>query len=90
MSDLGSLNYFLGIAVSRDRQEMFLSQQKNATEILGRAHMLNCKPTRTPTDTSTKVDGTGPPIADPTHYRSLTGALQYLTFIRPDINYGVQ
>jgi hypothetical protein len=29
-------------------------------------------------------------VADPTAYRSLAGALQYLTFIRPDITYAVQ
>ncbi|KAI3750451.1 hypothetical protein L2E82_21088 [Cichorium intybus] len=90
MTDLGSLNYFLGIAVTRDRQGMFLSQQKYAIEILERATMLNCKPARTPADTSAKFDGTGPPVADPTLYRSLAGALQYLTFTRPDISYAVQ
>jgi hypothetical protein len=31
-----------------------------------------------------------PPVADPTHFRSLAGALQYLTFTRPDIAYAVQ
>jgi hypothetical protein len=31
-----------------------------------------------------------PPVADTTSYRSLTGALQYLTFSRPDIAYVVQ
>lgn len=31
-----------------------------------------------------------PPIADPTLYRSLAGAHQYLTFTRPDISYEVQ
>jgi hypothetical protein len=30
------------------------------------------------------------PVADATSYRSLTGALQYLTFSRPDIVYAVQ
>ncbi|KAL4557518.1 hypothetical protein LXL04_035699 [Taraxacum kok-saghyz] len=90
MTDLGALNYFLGIAVTRDSQGMFLSQRKYAIEILERAKMLNCKPARTPADTSAKFDGTGPPVADPTLYRSLAGALQYLTFTIPDITYAVQ
>jgi hypothetical protein len=32
----------------------------------------------------------GAPVSDPTAYRSLAGALQYLTFTRPDIAYVVQ
>jgi hypothetical protein len=32
----------------------------------------------------------GPPVADPTHFRSLTGALQYLTFTHPDHFYAIQ
>ncbi|GKB34490.1 ribonuclease H-like domain-containing protein [Tanacetum coccineum] len=32
----------------------------------------------------------GAPISDSTLYRSLAGALQYLTFTRPDISYAVQ
>ncbi|XP_023742457.1 uncharacterized mitochondrial protein AtMg00810-like [Lactuca sativa] len=90
MTDLGVLNYFLGVAVSRDNQGMFLSQQKYAIQILEQAHMLNYKPARTPADTSAKFDGSGPPVTDPTLYRSLTGALQYLTFTRPDITNVVQ
>lgn len=90
MTDLGSLNYFLGIAVTRDRYGMFLSQHKYATEILARANMSNCKSARTPADTSAKFDDTGTPVSDPTLYRSLAGALQYLTFTRPDISYAVQ
>nr|GFB10573.1 ribonuclease H-like domain-containing protein [Tanacetum cinerariifolium] len=39
MTDLGALNYFLGISVTRDSSGMFLSQRKYAIEILERAHM---------------------------------------------------
>ncbi|KAL7592910.1 uncharacterized mitochondrial protein AtMg00810-like [Lactuca sativa] len=59
-------------------------------EILDRASMLNCKSVSTHADLSTKFDGSGPPVQDPTLYRSLAGALQYLTFTRPDITYSVQ
>ncbi|GJR06596.1 ribonuclease H-like domain-containing protein [Tanacetum coccineum] len=40
MIDLGSLNYFLGISVTRDSSKMFLSQRKYAIEILERAAMV--------------------------------------------------
>ncbi|GJV22475.1 ribonuclease H-like domain-containing protein [Tanacetum coccineum] len=42
MSDLGALNYFLGISVMRDSIGMFLSQKKYALELLDKAHMANC------------------------------------------------
>ncbi|GJR32061.1 ribonuclease H-like domain-containing protein [Tanacetum coccineum] len=37
MTDLGALNYFLGISVTRDARGMFLSQKKYAMELLKRA-----------------------------------------------------
>ncbi|GKA19774.1 ribonuclease H-like domain-containing protein [Tanacetum coccineum] len=69
---------------------MFLSQQKYASELLERAGMLTCNPCRTPVDTDSKLSADGDPVSDPTLYRSLAGALQYLTFTRPDISYAVQ
>ncbi|GJZ83009.1 ribonuclease H-like domain-containing protein [Tanacetum coccineum] len=42
MTDLGSLNYFLGNYVTCDSSGMFLSQRKYAVEILKWAHMVNC------------------------------------------------
>ncbi|GJY04698.1 ribonuclease H-like domain-containing protein [Tanacetum coccineum] len=41
-------------------------------------------------DTEKKLGPEGSSITDPTLYRSLTGALQYLTFTRPDLSYAVQ
>ncbi|GJS60756.1 ribonuclease H-like domain-containing protein [Tanacetum coccineum] len=90
MTDLGSLNYFLGIFVTHNGSGMFLSQQKYATEVLDRAGMLNCKPCHTHVDTDSKLSADGAPISDSTLYRSLAEALQYLTFTRPDISYVVQ
>ncbi|XP_071695712.1 uncharacterized mitochondrial protein AtMg00810-like [Rutidosis leptorrhynchoides] len=90
MTDLGPLNYFMGISVTRTSSGMFLSQKKYATEIIERADMAGCNPSRTPVDTSTKLTSSGPPVKDPTAYRSLAGALQYLTFTRLDISYAVQ
>ncbi|GJZ45130.1 ribonuclease H-like domain-containing protein [Tanacetum coccineum] len=90
MTDLGSLNYFLGISVTRDSSGMFLSQAKYALEVLERAGMVHCNPSRTPVDTESKLGITGDVVSDPTLYRSLAGSLQYLTFTRPDISYAVQ
>ena len=53
--------------------------------------MSDCKPCSTPVDTQAKLSADlGDPVADPTAYRSLAGALQYLTFTRPDLTYAVQ
>jgi hypothetical protein len=90
MTNLGPLNYLLGISISRDSTGLFLSQKQYALEVLERAHMVNCNPSRTPVDTESKLGDDGDPISDPTLYRSLTGSLQYLTFTHPDISYAVQ
>ncbi|GKB44775.1 ribonuclease H-like domain-containing protein [Tanacetum coccineum] len=42
MTDLGPLNYFLGISVTRDSSSLFLSQKKYAIEILEKAHIQVC------------------------------------------------
>ncbi|GJS37961.1 ribonuclease H-like domain-containing protein [Tanacetum coccineum] len=76
MTDLGSLNYFLGISAQRSKSGLFFSQ--------------HCNPCKTPVDTESKLGSDGDPVSDPTLYRSLAGALQYLTFTRPDISYAVQ
>ncbi|GJS51998.1 putative RNA-directed DNA polymerase [Tanacetum coccineum] len=90
MTYLGLLNYFLGISATRTTSGIFLSQTKYATEILEQAQMLNCNPCRTPVDTEKKLGPEGSPVTDPTLYRSFAGALQYLTFTRPDFSYAVQ
>ncbi|GJU96161.1 ribonuclease H-like domain-containing protein [Tanacetum coccineum] len=87
---LGPLNYFLGISVTHDSSGLFLSQKKYAIEILDRAHMDNCNPSRTLIDTESKLGSDGDPLFDPTLYRSLACSLQYLIFTRSDISYVVQ
>ncbi|XP_014661102.1 uncharacterized protein LOC106804455 [Setaria italica] len=52
--------------------------------------MTNCKPCSTPVDTNPKLASDGPPVKDASSFHSLAGALQYLTFTRPDIAYAVQ
>lgn len=91
MSDLGPLRHFLGIQVTTTATGLVLSQKQYALDILARAHMSNCNPCHTPVDTNSKSSSsTGSLLSQPTVYRSLVGALQYLTLTRPDISYAVQ
>nr|GEV13033.1 DNA-directed RNA polymerase III subunit RPC8 [Tanacetum cinerariifolium] len=55
MTDLGQLNYFLGIAATRTLNGIFLSQSKYATKILERAKMLNFNPDGTPVGMEKKL-----------------------------------
>ncbi|GJU59423.1 ribonuclease H-like domain-containing protein [Tanacetum coccineum] len=51
---------------------IFVSK-KYARQLLERAHMVNCNPSRTPIDTDSKLGPDGVPVQDPTLYRSLAG-----------------
>jgi hypothetical protein len=91
MKDLGELHHFLGMHVQHCGDGLLLSLEQYMLEILDRAGMAECKPCSTPVDTNPKVSATdGAPVADASDFRSLAGALQYLTFTRPDIAYVVQ
>ena len=69
----------------------YFSQRQYMLDILDRAGMADCKPCSTPVDTNPKVAAAdGAPVDDASDFRSLAGALQYLTFTRPDIAYAVQ
>jgi hypothetical protein len=91
MTDLGELHHFLGINVHRNANGLFLSQEQYTLKVLDRADMLNCNPIATPIDTKAKLSADdGEPVSDPSLYRSLAGALQYLTLTWPNITYAVQ
>jgi hypothetical protein len=90
MKDLGPL-HFLGITAERRPQGIFLHQRQYAIDILEQAGMSDWKSCSTLVNTQAKLsEDDGPPVADATSYRSLTGALQYLAFSRPVITYIVQ
>lgn len=86
IKDLGHLNYFLGLEVSYLLGEggLFLTQTKYAHDILDRDGLLDSKPVSTLLSTSEYLVSIGSPFTDPTLYRSLVGALQYLTITRLD------
>ncbi|KAK4364469.1 hypothetical protein RND71_015827 [Anisodus tanguticus] len=91
MKDLSPLNYFLGIVVTQYAGGLFLSQKKYDKEIIEKAEISSYKLSHTLVDIKAKLSNdVGTPYNDPTHYRSLAGALQCLNFTRPDIFYVVQ
>lgn len=90
MSDLGLLNYFLGLEVKQTEDGVFISQKRYAEESLKLFQMHQCKSVTTPMNVGEKLqidDGTG--NADSRSYRSMIGRLLYLTHTRPDIIYTV-
>jgi hypothetical protein len=91
MKDLGSLHHFLKISIQHQADGLFPTQCLFALDILERAGMVDCKSVLMSGDTHVKVSAESEPhVADSTHFRSLTGALQYLMFTRLDITYAVQ
>lgn len=91
VKDMGPLSFFLGVDVQRTQNGFFLSQAQYAEDLLQRAGMQNCKAINTPIDTNEKLSGdNGAKVDNPTEYRSMFGALQYLTITRPDIAHAVQ
>jgi histone deacetylase 1/2 len=92
LKDLGDLHYFLGIEVKNTEGDLLLKQERYATEVLQRVNMMDCKAVMTPLAASEKLslyDGERLGPQDSTRYRSIVGALQYLTLTRPDIPFAV-
>ncbi|XP_019175576.1 PREDICTED: uncharacterized protein LOC109170893 [Ipomoea nil] len=86
---MGVPSFFLGIETVPLSSGMLLSQQRYMKDILKRAGMVDCKPVITAVSSAKITDDVAVPYADPTLYRSLAGALQYLTITRPDLSYAV-
>jgi hypothetical protein len=92
LKDLGNLHHFLGIQVTRSKQELTLSQKHYAKEVLQRAGMHKCKPVKTPLVTSEKLsvgNGTSLGEEESNKYINIVGGLQYLTLTQPDISFVV-
>jgi histone deacetylase 1/2 len=92
VKDLGSLGYFLGIEVKHVKNGVLLYQQKYVNDLLKRTNMLQAKSVCTPmasTDKLSRYEGELLNATEVTQYRSVVGALQYLTLTRPDIAFSV-
>jgi hypothetical protein len=69
---------------------IILSQQHYILDLLCKSNMSDAKPVKSPMSTTHTLSLlSGDPLNDPSSYRSLVGALQYLSLTRPDISFAV-
>ena len=90
LKDLGSLHYFLGLQITRTSSRLYINQSKYAEDLLKKHNMLYCKPASSPSCPNVRLSvHDGDLLPDPHAYKSMVGALHYLTFIRLDISFVV-
>ncbi|CAN6717488.1 unnamed protein product [Malus baccata var. baccata] len=76
--------------ITRHTNGLFLSQTKYIRDLLHKTEMFGSKSCDTPCLPYNRLlKDDGQPYNNPTMYRSIVGALQYLTFTRPDIAFSV-
>jgi hypothetical protein len=90
IKDLGRLNFFMGIEVVDTPTGSLLSQKCYILDILCRTNMVVAKLVSSLMSTATNLSAfEGASFDDPTLYRSIVGALQYLCITRLDISFTV-
>ncbi|GKA55772.1 retrovirus-related pol polyprotein from transposon TNT 1-94 [Tanacetum coccineum] len=86
MSMMGKMMFFLGLQVNQSPCGVFINQSKYVLEILKKYGMEAYDPVGTPMEIKDKLDlDQNGSLVDATKYRSMIGALMYLTSSRPDI-----
>jgi hypothetical protein len=90
MSMMGEQTFFLGIQVKQTKQGTFVDQAKYTKDLMKMLNMAELKPVSTPMSIATSLgpDEDGE-VVDQREYMSMIGSLQYLTAIRPDIQFTV-
>ena len=90
MTDLGLMQYYLGMEVSQEDGHVFLRQGEYVVDVMKRFRIEACKPMSTPMITKwKKLHASEGELVDPTLYRKLIGSLMYLVNTRPDICFAV-
>ncbi|OIT21912.1 hypothetical protein A4A49_51844 [Nicotiana attenuata] len=90
MKDLGTLNYILGVEVSKILEVIFLSQWKYSSDIILEVGLLGAKAVGMLLERNhCPVLAGGWVLDDPAHYRRLIDRLIYLCFTRSKLSYNV-
>jgi len=90
IKDLGELNYFLGMEVTKFPTGLALTQRKFVLDLLKEFHCDPLSSTTCPLGPISKGDTNDTLYPDVSNYRKLVGKLNYLTNTRPDIAFSVQ
>ncbi|GAU50842.1 hypothetical protein TSUD_232190 [Trifolium subterraneum] len=90
MSDLGKLNYFLGLEFLYEPNGIVLHQKKYIADVLKRFHMEHCNEVETPIEANLKLSkGEDEQAVDATLFKQVVGSLRFICNTRPNINYAV-
>ena len=90
LKDLGHFHYFLGLQATMTKEGLHLSQTKYIKDLLCKAKMQNAKSSSTPMTSGLRLTNYGSdPVQSAQFYRSIVGALQYVTITRPELAYSV-
>ncbi|XP_019198962.1 PREDICTED: uncharacterized protein LOC109192715 [Ipomoea nil] len=87
--DLGQPRFFLGIETLPVGDTLVLSQRRYMKNILTRSGMTDCKALATLAAVTKPASPSSDLFKNPTQYRRIVGALQYLTITRLDLVYSV-
>jgi hypothetical protein len=94
MTDLGAISYYLGMKVTRNREErtLALRQKGYITKIVARFHEENSSPPKTPMEEKNDLVSSTETATDTQRkeYQSIVGSLMFaMVGTRPDIAYAI-
>ncbi|GJW63596.1 zinc finger, CCHC-type containing protein [Tanacetum coccineum] len=97
MSDLGKLNYYLGIEVKQEENGIIIKQESYARKILEEAGMSKCNPAKWPMDPKLQLTkDEGGKEVDPTKYRrhlresAIAAVKKILRYLKGTTGYGLK
>lgn len=90
MTDLGILNFFLGLEFVYTTKGIILHQRRYVQEVLKRFNTHKCNEVVTPIETNVELQlDEAEKSVDGTLYKQIVGSLRFLCNSRPAISFGV-